>query len=516
MGGVGGLGECRTCRMGGHVRFGWVDGRLRWMGIRAGASGSPYPHVSCLPPTHAGAVPDDCTERVLALAFGSHPALAAEVVAEARAIQRQRRGAADAADAAAADVAAKDAAAAGSGQGEGKEEELESEDAGAAGAGEKRPPYRLHQHRQRALMVDQQDYVSRRDPGLHRPLGLLLDAAPATLPSSGGLFGGGRNAAAGADGTSSEEAAEEERVLQLRQLLVLDLHGSSQAAARMVLLRRLEALVHAAPQLEAAMAQQEAAWYRRHEEARLRHQRQKAARPLRRKRGIVAGELLAELEEGSSSSSSGTHQGEAAVEPQQQGQGQQQGKGWPALGQAWQQLQQGKETEATPATPTGAVVAGQQDGRQVRQGRGVRRFSPPPLNIITGMGRHSKGSRGGVLKAAVSQLLVQQGLPVVDDPSNEGGLGAWAGGWLLAGGPGGRLMAAWVAWHGRCQVATTSSPGADCCLPVASALRRAGPTLPYSAPLAPCRSGDRAVAGPARLSGATAAGNGDRPLLLSR
>jgi hypothetical protein len=45
---------------------------------------------------------------------------------------------------------------------------------------------------------------------------------------------------------------------------------------------------------------------------------------------------------------------------------------------------------------------------------------PPGLVVITGLGRHSRGDGGGVLKAAVRALLRQQGLPTVDDPGNEG------------------------------------------------------------------------------------------------
>jgi len=97
---------------------------------------------------------------------------------------------------------------------------------------------------------------------------------------------------------------------------------------------------------------------------------------------------------------------------------------WPALGQRWD--------DATGSTwPAGqqaanAEAAGNQQEQAQQQADAAgrprgRRFMPPPLSIITGVGRHSKGGRGGVLKAAVRQTLQQQGLPALDDPSNEGG-----------------------------------------------------------------------------------------------
>lgn len=213
---------------------------------------------NCTSPTHhcatAGTTPDDCTERSLALAFGSHPALAAEVVAEARQIRLQRAAEAGAQQAATGSVA--EGRDGGAGDASGAEEEAGA----AAGGSGKRPPYRLHQHRQGALAVD---HVSRRSQRRNPALGLLLSRGlPGTGSAEAGRLGalsddssggapaaGAPAAAAAADGGDEAEG----QGLQLRQLLVLDLHGSSQVAARMVLLRRLEALVMHAGELFAEM-----------------------------------------------------------------------------------------------------------------------------------------------------------------------------------------------------------------------------------------------------------------------
>lgn len=195
----------------------------------------------------AGTTPDDCTERSLALAFGSHPALAAEVVAEARHIRQQREAQGAAEAAAAANGAEEQGGGGGGGEGE-------AAATGSGGSG-KRPPYRLHQHRQTALAVDQTDHVSRRSQRRNPALGLLLSRG---LPGSGAAASAAGACAAGgaSDGSAAAAGGGEEaegQGLQLRQLLLLDLHGSSQAAARMVLLRRLEALVMHAPELLAEM-----------------------------------------------------------------------------------------------------------------------------------------------------------------------------------------------------------------------------------------------------------------------
>ena len=102
---------------------------------------------------------------------------------------------------------------------------------------------------------------------------------------------------------------------------------------------------------------------------------------------------------------------------------------WPALGQQWDlpQLQQGdgeegdessseEEGEEEAKGPAG-LQQPQQPGQQRRR---VARFRPPAFCIVTGRGRHSEAYRGGVLKAAVQELLLLQGLPARSDPSNAG------------------------------------------------------------------------------------------------
>ncbi|PRW51133.1 Glutathione S-transferase theta-2B [Chlorella sorokiniana] len=409
---------------------------------RAGSVDAAY--AAWLRMLESGTIPDDCTERSLALAFGSHPALAAEVVAEARQIRQQRAaeggldGAADGAD----------AQAQGSGNGGGGEEQ-----AGAAGATDgsagKRPPYRLHQHRQGSLAVDRPDHISQRSQRRNPAPGLLMSRG---LPGAGAAGGAGAEAVgsgagSAADGGSGSGEEAEGQGLQLRQLLVLDLHGSSQAAARMVLLRRLEALVMHAAELFAEMERMEAEHYRRQEWqqqlALARRQTREASRALLRdmQGGSSGGSSM--VDDGGSSSGNGgrlaepssegagTAEGEAAAigqqqqhEALQQQQQQQQGE-WPTFGQRWGDSASSPRRSADPAADADAADGDQQ--QQGQQGqldatarpRG-RRFLPPGLNIITGVGRHSKGDRGGVLKAAVQQVLQQQGLGTVDDPTNEG------------------------------------------------------------------------------------------------
>lgn len=96
----------------------------------------------------------------------------------------------------------------------------------------------------------------------------------------------------------------------------------------------------------------------------------------------------------------------------------------PVFGQRWGSVasssQRPPDQQAGDAEAAAGEQQQQQDGAAAGRPRG-RRFAPPPFNIITGVGRHSKGDRGGVLKAAVKQVLQQQGLPTRDDPTNEGG-----------------------------------------------------------------------------------------------
>ena len=392
---------------------------------------TPLPCLLCLL-CPAGAVPDDCTERVLALAFGSHPALAADVVAEARQIQQQRRReqqqqqqqqqrARQAAAQPGADAAAGGEAGLAGDPSSPLQQGQQGQASGGQSGGPGASPYRLHQHRQAPLEMG---HVSQRSQTRNRPLGLLLDGRRGT---------GSTDADSDCDiGPELSAAAEqEERWLQLRQLLLLDLHGSSQAAARMVLLRRLEALVLQAPELVAEVARLEAQWHQQ------RHWRQQH-RLLRRQKGREASALLAGLAAGGGmdSSSGGSGRGRASSgrpgEKQRRQGGAQQ---WPALGQQWDspQLQQGDEAEGDESSsgedgeeeeeaegPAGLQQLQQQRGQPGQQRRRVAQFRPPAFCVVTGRGRHSEAYRGGVLKAAVQEMLLLQGLPARSDPTNAG------------------------------------------------------------------------------------------------
>ncbi|KAL4443288.1 hypothetical protein ABPG75_011025 [Micractinium tetrahymenae] len=408
-------------------------------------------HAPCCPapcPPAAGATPDDLTERALALAFASHPALAADVVAEARQIRQSRQaagvGTAAAAEAAAAGEEEEEAEEEGQGEGAGGEEEAAAAAPAAAVGGQAlRAPYRLQRHRQSSLPIDQPASGQRS----HTPLAQLLEVV--------------RGGSGSGSGSGSSAAEEEERGLQARQLLLLDLHGSSVAAARMVLLRRLETLVLQVPQLEAEVSRMAEEWRRQRQQQRewraQQRQRQAERQALQQQQKDVASELLAALgNEGDSrrirSSSSGRnggsssggsssggrrrqrgreHASQAAAEqslpeqaaPEQAAAEVQRAAGrWPELGETWEE----------PAGPVGstqlssAAAAGTQpeaagDGRPPSPPAGPgrqERFLPPGFCIITGVGRHSRGS--GVLKAAVLELLQQQGLPTVEDTSNDG------------------------------------------------------------------------------------------------
>jgi hypothetical protein len=148
--------------------------------------------------------PDSHTQRALAAAFGGNPAMAGELVAEARAL--------------AAELAAEGGGGGGGGAGEGL---------GADGA------------------VDDPSAPSRQLP-------LRLDAVLRGAPSAAQL-----GLASGADGfehgsNGGADAHTHDGALPPRELLFLDLHGHSQAAATMAALCRLDALAERWPAVEAA------------------------------------------------------------------------------------------------------------------------------------------------------------------------------------------------------------------------------------------------------------------------
>jgi hypothetical protein len=158
--------------------------------------------------------PDSHTQRALAAAFGGNPAMAGELVAEARAL--------------AAEIAAEGGGGGGGGGGA-------AEGSGADGAAE--------------------------GPSApSRQLPLRLDAVRRGAPSAAqlGLASGADGFEHGSDGGANADAHD--GALPPRELLFLDLHGHSQAAAAMAALRRLDALAERWPAVEAtARAATEAA-----------------------------------------------------------------------------------------------------------------------------------------------------------------------------------------------------------------------------------------------------------------
>ena len=160
------------------------------------------------------------------------------------------------------------------------------------------------------------------------------------------------------------------------------------------------------------------------------HEWQQQLSQARQRKAEAGRALLHELRSGSSGSGSGSkgNAGDVGQEEAQQ-QRQQHQLEWPALGQRWDgaagSIQSTEEQAADGEQAPGAEPRQGQQEQQAEARLGRPRFAPPALNIITGVGRHSKG--GGVLKAAVKQVLQQQGLPARDNPTNEGGQRGCAG-----------------------------------------------------------------------------------------
>lgn len=326
--------------------------------------------------------PDAFTERKLAEAFASHPALAAEVVAEARAVRRRHeaeaRAAAEAAAAAKEAATAKEAEVPGEWRRGGGATLAEmAEQAGrqaAAAAGEGDEGY--GDNASRPLRRMQQRARSMRQPPL------LVDTLE--VPSAAALMWEDDEAEARAaveEATGGGEGSLAPRAnAGLARMLWLDLHGMSQAAARMSVLRRLEVLVSVGPALSAAVG----TW--------------------REQSGGSGG-------------------------PVQQRQQQAREQGW-----QWRQGRQAvggsggssgnddnELLEEQQAPPSGAQPPVGQAARQ-RQRQQQRRPWEEGLVVVTGVGRHSRADAPGVLRQAVSQLLAAQGLPAAPDPSNAGRL----------------------------------------------------------------------------------------------
>ena len=163
-----------------------------------------------------GVVPDGFTERALAKAFESHPQLAAEMVTEARQM-REREG----------------------------------------GGGEGMKKQQSHHIKQSTpLSIDNNSSRSRSSTTtstiIHNTTqASVLGLAPTFfLPSENNKeTSDDLSLSITPDETSSQEQ-QEQQIMDIDALLYLDLHGHSQAAARMALLRRLEALVKVRTLLE--------------------------------------------------------------------------------------------------------------------------------------------------------------------------------------------------------------------------------------------------------------------------
>lgn len=301
-----------------------------------------------------------------------------------------------------------------------------------------RAPYRLQRHRQASLPIDELATGQRS----HTPLAQLLQV----------VQGSGSGSSSGSGGA----AEAEQRGLQARQLLLLDLHGSSVAAARMVLLRRLETLVLQVAELEAEVGRMQAEWLRQHEHqselhAQEQQQQQQAGRQLLQQQqqqqqqdvqqdwpAAFSSEGSGSMQPGGSNGGSGSagrrrrrgseRSSQEASEQAAPGQAAAEvlhvAERWQEVGRAWRKpagpAVGSAQSGPGPASGSGLEAPGDEQSSRLSGGpsAGQAGFLPPSLCIITGMGRRSRGS--GVLKGAVLDLLQQQGLPTVEDPSNEG------------------------------------------------------------------------------------------------
>lgn len=162
----------------------------------------------------AGIVPDAHTERALASSFASNPQLAVELVSEARAMQCAAKSRATTTD----EGTKRDGIHARDG---GEDDDAVS----VANLGTPAPS------RQSPLVLDD---MAARGQG-YSTMGLGLAAGAASVQDAEGLNEG-----------------EQGPFQAATRLLHIDLHGHSQAAAKMVLLRRLDALMESWPHLQQA------------------------------------------------------------------------------------------------------------------------------------------------------------------------------------------------------------------------------------------------------------------------
>lgn len=208
----------------------------------------------------AGVMPDEHTDRVLAKAFASHPQLAAELVTESRAVAHQAAGIAAA-------VKAK------SGKAESISEQQqkgkttrnqvsEQQQWSVASSPSKQKPVTVDTWRKPGQLSADALGLGSQMPGWHNRRQSIENEESRLGSTDDDLSSGTRrDTSVPPLGTAdfSDQDADTANIAaamdRLQNLLKLDLHGHSQAAAQMALLRRLEALVEAWPAIRAVQAQ---------------------------------------------------------------------------------------------------------------------------------------------------------------------------------------------------------------------------------------------------------------------
>lgn len=187
-----------------------------------------------------GVVPDVHTERLLAQAFASHPQLAAELLSEARQLQAPGGGPTRRRGEGGSPAAEPRASGATGGPSSAQQQQQRLEQRWRPPAGPSAAPSR-QQHVKLDMLVG----------GASSAASLGLTLGPSREEAGGGGRPGGKGGGeAGSDPRSAP--ADGSGAARLEGLLLLDLHGHSQPAARMTLLRRLEVLVERWPAVQEA------------------------------------------------------------------------------------------------------------------------------------------------------------------------------------------------------------------------------------------------------------------------
>jgi len=252
-------------------QHGFLPGPAAWNGLLGAAAGAAGGSVDRAYEVwqkmiDAGIAPDMHTERALAKAFASHPQFAAELVAEARTLAEESK------------------------KKKGRIEEEKKENRGddfkggnsenidtSSVASQRRPPpppsassssdssaAPITPSKQQPILLDE---LQRKKQNISaRKLGLAPDLFSKQRGESfaeppqqeGGNFQAEDNAENNlAKDNASYPFEKDSAATKVSNLLSLDLHGHSQAAAEMTLLCRLEALVEAWPEISLQVAQQE-------------------------------------------------------------------------------------------------------------------------------------------------------------------------------------------------------------------------------------------------------------------